>query len=189
MVVNKKKIVGALAIAGTVGLSLLFVSIPSDTLIGYVGTENGYLLMYLIAFMGSITTFAGIPYPLFLINLVAGGFSPIFMGLVSAAGVSTADSFTFFATKKGGALLSEKLYHSFARIAVHIENHPAILTPGLMLYGVVSPLSNDFAVISLSLMQYRYIRVVLPLAVGNVAYNIGIAYLGAYAYSWIVNLF
>ncbi len=180
---------GWITVIATVVVSIVLVSIPSDTLIRYLGTENGYVFMYLIALVGSITTFASIPYPLFLISLAAGGFSPLLIGLTSALGVITADSITFFVARKGRALFGESLEASITKIGVHIERHPHLLTPGLMLYGTLSPLSNDFAVMTLSLMKYRYLEVIPPLAVGNIIYNVAIAYLGIYAYNWIVGLF
>lgn len=172
-----------------VGLSLFFVSIPTDRIVSFVGTENVYIFMYLLAFVGSISTFAGIPYPLFLISFAAGGFNPVLIGLCSALGVVTADSLTFIAVQKGRVLVGERLQASFNRLSTQITKHPQLLTPGLVLYGTLSPLSNDFAVISLSLMRYAYLRVIPPLALGNIFYNFGLAYLGVYAYNWVVGLF
>lgn len=184
----RKKILGFFAIGATIGASLFLVSIPTDTLMEYIGTDNAYLFMYAVAFIGSITTFASIPYPLILIGFAAGGLSPLWVGLASALGVITADTVTFIAARHGRALLSEKVQASFERVSAWITRHPRLLTPGLVAYGTVSPLSNDFAVISLSLMRYTYWRVVLPLAIGNLIYNLSIAYLGVYAYDWVAGL-
>lgn len=189
MRINTKRLASISVVVLTIVLSVLLVMVPSDTLLGYLGTENGYVFMFLIAFVGSITTFASIPYPLFLISLAVGGFNPMLLGLTSAAGVITADSVTFFAVRKGRILLSKKLQDSMTALSSYVNSHPHLLTPGLLLYGTISPLSNDFAVISFSLMKFKYMKVIPPLAVGNIIYNIAIAYLGIYAYEWIVGLF
>jgi membrane protein YqaA with SNARE-associated domain len=186
---NKKKIVGVLTVVVTIGLSLLLISIPTDKLLNNIGTDNAYVFMYLVAFLGSITTFASIPYPLILIGLVAAGMDPLIIGVVSALGVITSDSVTFFVSKKGQILLSKKLQIAFDSLAKYIKKYPRLLTPGLVVYGTVSPLSNDFAVISLSLMKYKYFRVIPPLAIGNILYNVGLAFLGVYAYHWIIGIF
>ncbi len=73
-------------------------------------------------------------------------------------------------------------------VASYVKRYPRLLTPGLVLYGSLSPLSDDFAVVSLSLMRFAYARVVIPLALGNVFYNVGMAYLGVYAYDWVMGL-
>jgi hypothetical protein len=186
--INTKRIFGYLVIVVTVICSLWLVSIPTDTLLGYVGVENVYLFMFLVAFVGSLTTFASIPYPLILLGLAAGGVNPLFIGLASASGVITADSLTFAAVRRGRVLVNDKILGAIERLSTHIKKHPRLLTPGLLMYGTFSPLSNDFAVISLSLMKYKYLRVIPFLAIGNIFYNVGIAFLGVYAYEWIVNL-
>ena len=187
--VNRKRAISYLLIGALVAVSLMLVAIPTDTLIGYVGTENVFLFMFLIAFVGSLSTFASIPYPLILIGLAAGGFNPLLLGLTSATGVIMADSLTFLVTKRGRTLISENTVRSVDIAAAYIKKYPRMLPPGLVLYGTMSPLSNDFAVISLSLMKYKYIRVIPFLALGNIFYNVAIAYFGVYVYDWIINLF
>ncbi|MCA9367760.1 hypothetical protein KC887_05900 [Candidatus Kaiserbacteria bacterium] len=188
MRINKKRIGGLFVVLAMVGLSLALVTIPSDIWINVIGTQNGYLFMYLIAFIGSISTFASIPYPLFLVSLAAGGFNPILIGLTSALGVTTSDSLTFFAARRGRALLSQHLKASFAKLEKQLERHPHWLAPGLIFYGTLAPLSNDFAVISLSLMKYKYLSVIPALAVGNIIYNVAIAYFGVSVYDWVMGL-
>lgn len=186
---NKKKIIGLVTVAATIAFSLYLVSIPTDTLLDAIGPSNAYLFMYVIAFVGSITTFASIPYPLILISLVAGGLNPLGAGALSAMGVITADIVTFFAARRGSALLPEHLAGSLHKIEQRLENHPKLFLPCLTLYGLLSPLSNDFAVISLSMMRYPFWHVVPALAIGNFGYSIGIAFLGVYAYDWVMGIF
>jgi uncharacterized membrane protein YdjX (TVP38/TMEM64 family) len=188
MRLRRKQIGTILVIAATAAVSLLLVILPTEKLVTAVGAENAYLFMYVIAFLGSITTFASIPYPLMLLGLAAGGMNPLLIGLASALGVITADSCTFFLVRRGRSYMSPAIKDSIEALAGYIERYPKLVTPGLVLYGTVSPLSNDFAVMSLSLMNYSYARVVLPLACGNILYSIGIAYLGVFAYDWIVGL-
>ncbi len=184
-----KERLGALAIiGGTIAVAVLLVSVPAEELISYIGTDNVYFFMYLVAFVGSITTFASVPYPLILISLAAGGIDPLTIGLTSAAGVVTANTVTFFVVRKGRTLLGERLEASMQTVASYVKRYPRLLTPGLVLYGSLSPLSDDFAVVSLSLMRFAYARVVIPLALGNVFYNVGMAYLGVYAYDWVMGL-
>jgi uncharacterized membrane protein YdjX (TVP38/TMEM64 family) len=186
---DKKKIFGILAILLTVAFSLFVASVPNSFFTQYIGTENIYLFMYLIALVGSISTFASIPYPLILIGLVGGGANPVYAGLASALGVVSADAFTFFAVQKGKVLLNEKLQKSVEYLGSLIEKYPKLVTPGLLLYGTCSPLSNDFAVITFSLMKFPYLKVALPLAIGNIIYNITLAYYGSGVGSFILNLF
>jgi uncharacterized membrane protein YdjX (TVP38/TMEM64 family) len=120
---------------------------------------------------------------------VGGGADPVYTGLASAFGVISADAFTFFTVKKGSAILNEKIKNSVEYLGEIIKKYPKLVFPGLLLYGTVSPLSNDFAVITFSLMKYNYLKVAIPLAIGNIIYNITLAYYGGGISSFITNLF
>jgi uncharacterized membrane protein YdjX (TVP38/TMEM64 family) len=185
---SRKRVIGILTIIGTIALSLTLVSIPTETLLDTIGSQNAYLFVYLIALLGSITTFASIPYPLILISLVAGGLNPLLAGALSALGVITSDMITFYAARRGSALLPKRVSGSLGKASEWLQKYPKMFFPCLALYGTVSPLSNDLAVISLSLMGYSFWRVIPTLAIGNMIYNIGVAFLGVYAYDWIMNL-
>lgn len=186
---DKSKLIAFIAIVLTIAFSLFVASVPNSFFTEYIGTENIYLFMYLIALVGSISTFASIPYPLILIGLVSGGADPIYTGLASALGVVSADAFTFFAVQKGKVLLNEKLQNSVEHLGEIIKKYPKLVFPGLFLYGTVSPLSNDFAVITFSLMKYNYLKVAIPLAIGNIIYNITLAYYGGGISSFVFGLF
>ncbi|MEL6803883.1 MAG: hypothetical protein AAFO91_08905, partial [Bacteroidota bacterium] len=74
---KKRRWISIVVILSCMGLSLALVSVPSDTILNTIGSQNAYLLMFVLALVGSISTFAGIPYPLFLISFAAGGINPI----------------------------------------------------------------------------------------------------------------
>lgn len=173
---TKRRVTRAIIIICAIVFSLSLSAIPSDTLISLIGSENAYVIMYFIAFMGSISTFASIPYPLFILSFVAGGFDPLYIGIASAFGVITADSITFILVKRGKSLLSQKIKNSIETISEKVKKHPRLLTPGLIAYGTFAPLSNDFVVISFAAMRYHYFRIIPALALGNIIYNIAIAF-------------
>lgn len=186
---SRKTLIGYATIVATILFSVAMVSVPTNTLLGFFGIENAYFFVYMIAFLGSITTFASIPYPLMLLNVVSGGLDPLLAGSLSALGVTTADICTFFVARRGQAIISEKMSRSLTKIGKLINKYPKLYAPSLVAYGIFSPVSNDFAVISLSLMKFSFWRVVPLLAIGNIIYNLSIAFVGVYAYDSIVNLF
>ena len=57
------------------------------------------------------------------------------------------------------------------------------------LYDSLVPLSNDFIVISMGLARYPFWRVMIPLGLGNLVFNISLAYLALYVYGFIKNIF
>lgn len=145
--------------------------------------------MFVLGALGGLTTFSGVPYHLVLMSLAAGGLNPIALGVVTALGVMLGDSTMFLMSKKVAHVLPVSIRHSLSRLSLWLDKWPVLLTPALVLYGTFSPFSNDFIVASLSLLKYSYRRIIIPLAIGNILFNIGLAYIGIYGYDWITNVF
>lgn len=58
---------------------------------------------------------------------------------------------------------------------------PWVVPSALFLYGSLIPFSNDFIVISLGVAHYPFWKVMIPLGLGNITFNIWLAFAGAYA--------
>jgi len=189
MLLKKNTLLTILVIVIFIVVSITLGSIPSETLISFVGSDNAFILMFALGTVAGLTTFTGIPYHLVLMSLAAGGINPIGLGVSTALGVMLGDSTMFLLSKKVQGSLSPKIMSIINNLYRRLESHPALLNPSLFLYGLLSPFSNDFVVASLSIMGYSYQRIIIPLALGNIFYNITLAYLGLYAYDSIVLMF
>lgn len=189
MVVKKRTIQILLILGIFVAISIALGSVSSETLINFVGSDNAFVLMFALGIVGGLTTFSGIPYQFVLMSLAAGGINPIGLGLSTAIGVMIGDSTMFFISKKLKTALSSKTQKIFKKVYKYLEPHPSLINLGLFLYGLLSPFSNDFVVASMSIMGYSYRKIIVPLAIGNIFFNIGLAYLGLYAYDSIIGFF
>ncbi len=178
-----------LAVALFATISYTFATTPTDTILDVIGSENAYVLMFLLGAIGGISTFVGIPYHLILMSLAAGGINPILLGIATAAGVMVGDSTMYILCKNIARSFSPRLQSTLTHLANYLSEHPKLVTPGLIVYGAISPFSNDFIVATMSMSGYRYWRTIIPLAVGNCVFNIALAYLGLYAYSTVIEWF
>ncbi len=175
-----------IAVTLFLGIGLAFATIPTDTIIGYVGIERAPLLMFVLGMIGGLSTFTGVPYHLVLMGLAAGGATPWLLGIATASGVMVGDSTTYLFSRQAKKAVSGRVERWLASVSHVLARHPRLLMPGLMLYGTISPFSNDFIVASLTLMGISYRRIIIPLTIGNMLYNITLAYLGYYFYdSWV----
>lgn len=181
------KVIFIVIIFLTVSVSLAMI--PAEIIINLVGSNNAYILMFILGALGGLTTFSGVPYHLILMSLASGGLNPILLGIVTALGVMIGDSTMFLMSKKVEHVLPLSIQLLLSRVALLLNKWPILLTPGLVIYGTFSPFSNDFIVASLSLLKYSFSRIIIPLAVGNILFNIGLAYIGIYGYDWLINLF
>lgn len=185
-----RKVAGLLAvISAYLAFSILLASFPADDIIDAVGASNAFLLMFILGMIGGFTTFTGIPYHFVLMSLASGGLNPIGLGVSTAMGVMLGDSVMYLLGSRVKTSLPPRIEATVTKFAGHLENHPRWVSPALVLYGSMSPFSNDFAVAPLSMIGYNYWRTIVPLAIGNTMYNIAIAYLGLYAYDSIIDWF
>ena len=179
----------AVAVTIYLSVSVALASVSTDRLIDMVGSENAYLLMLVLGMIGGFTTFTGIPYHLVLMSLAAGGLNPIGLGVATAIGVMTGDSTMYLIGSKVKDSLPPRIQATIERLSGYLVAHPKMVAPTLIAYGTFSPFSNDFVVGSLSVAGYSYWRTIIPLTLGNTLYNIGLAYLGFYAYEAIIGWF
>lgn len=185
---KKKKIIKylprILLILFFISISLFFFLYSSpERLITLIGVQNAYALIFILAFLGGMTTFTGIPYHLVLITLATGGLNPLLLGLSTAIGVMLGDSTSYYVGYQGSVIIPKTLHRILQRIRNFALKYPKILPLFFFLYGSLSPFSNDFIVISMGLSQYPYWRVMVPLGLGNLVFNISLAYLSTQAYS------
>ncbi len=179
----------AMVICVYLAISFTLASFPADTIIDKVGSDNAYVLMFALGMIGGFTTFTGIPYHFVLMSLAVGGLDPVALGVCTAVGVMLGDSTMFLIGKQVKDSLPPRVVATIDHFAEYLLKHPRFVTPALVAYGTVSPFSNDFVVASLSMGGYGYWRTILPLTVGNIFYNIALAYLGLYAYDTIIGWF
>jgi len=177
-------------IALFIGISFYFYAYSSpEKLVYFIGVENAYLLIFILAFIGGITTFSGIPYHLVLITLAAGGLNPVFLGTSTAFGVMLGDTTSYYVGYQGSAIIPR----SFHRILDTIRNfslkHPKLLPLLFFLYGCMSPFSNDFIVISMGLSRYPYWKVIAPLGLGNLVFNVSLSYFATEAHELLKGIF
>jgi membrane protein YqaA with SNARE-associated domain len=185
-----KKILAILPFAIGVAISLVFLFfISPDSIVDYIGVQNAYILMYVIAAASGMTTFNTIPYYPVMIVLATAGVNPIFLGLSSAVGVMTGDSFSYLVGHQGAEIIPKPLLWLFTRIYELAVAHPKLFPVICFLYGCFSPLSNDFITIPSGMAKIPYWRVIVPLGAGNIIFNVTFVYLVIYAYDWVKVVF
>jgi membrane protein YqaA with SNARE-associated domain len=169
--------------------SVFFYYASPAKIISYIGIENAYGLMFILALLGGLTTFSGVPYHAILIMLASGGLNPLYLGLSASFGVMFGDSTSYYIGYNGAQIVPQKIQKYLKRFCVYCLDHPKILPFAFFLYGSIVPFSNDFIVISMGMARYPFWKVMLPLGLGNVVFNTTLAYLAVYAYSFIKHIF
>ncbi len=99
------------------------------------------------------------------------------------------DSIMYVFGRQARMLISPRTEAVLQRYARYLLAHPRLVIFGLFFYGSLSPFSNDFIIVGLTMMGYRYWHIIMPLALGNIVFNVSLAYLGFWyfeaAVSWL----
>jgi membrane protein YqaA with SNARE-associated domain len=160
----------------------------ADYMVELVGIKNAYLLMFFVALLGGLTTFNTVPYYSLLFLLASAGLDPLYLGLASAFGVMRGDTFSYFLGRQGAAIIPIKFQNFFNKLKTLAENNEKLFMLACFVYGSVSPLSNDFISLSAGMARIKYWKVMLPLGLGNIVFNVSFAYLCIYGSSFL-NIF
>lgn len=177
----KKSLHGIILIGIFLLWTLIVFQFSPERIVQALGIENGYLIIFLLAMVGGLNMFTGIPYHLVLVTLGAGGLNPFLLGLSTGIGVMMGDSVSYLVGYHGREVLSPRFQALFGRVYTWALTQPSWRIPlMLFLYGSLIPLSNDVLVIPLGIAHYPYWKLMIPLGLGNIVFNTGAALLGAY---------
>ncbi|MBI2053149.1 MAG: hypothetical protein HYT41_00170 [Candidatus Sungbacteria bacterium] len=102
--------------------------------------------------------------------------APALMQASAAAGVMLGDSTSYYAGMRGGMVAPPKIKGIFEQIYSFSEKHPILLPLFCFLYGALVPFSNDFITISAGIARYSFRRVMIPLGLGNIVFNVALAW-------------
>lgn len=162
--------------------SILIYQFPPDAIVERLGVTNGFVIAFIASFLGGLSTFTSVPYTFVVVTLGAGGLHPLALGLVSAFGLFLGDSTSYLLGYYGHHVVPNGLQEELQKVHEWLMNRKRawVIPIYIFLYGAFFPLSNDFVVISFGLARYPFWRVMIPLALGSIIFNMILAYLGKY---------
>jgi membrane protein YqaA with SNARE-associated domain len=158
----------ALFILMTAGLITLFFFINPEEIVALIGVETGYLLIFLTALIG-ISSFTSASFYATLVALASTGeFHPLLLALVAAPANALGDSIFFFLGHKGRKVLRKRYLQIFSK---WIDRSPDWVAPVIaFLYTSLTPLPQDFLMISLGVAGAKFIRVFIAILLGNAVF-------------------
>lgn len=151
-----------------------------EEIVSTLGTRNGYLVAFIIAFLGGLSLFIVVPYYLAVATLAAGGLHPVILGITAGLGVILGDTTSYLVGYHGQTFLPAFVQRIFKIFSEWVYILPrGALSIILFLYGSSVPFPNDIVTVPLGLARYPYWRMVIPLGAGNIVFNTVIAFLSS----------
>lgn len=169
-------------------VSIFFSIVSPDELITWIGVENAFVFLFLLAFLSGVLAFSGIPYHWVLVAFALSGLNPWLLGAVAALGVTLGDSTSYLIGYYGHSMVPTDWHGIIEKLNAFMAKYPRLVPLFFFVYGSVAPFSNDLIGITMGVARYPIWRVMVPLGLGNVVFNTTLAFLAAYAYGVVLSL-
>jgi hypothetical protein len=166
-------------LAFLLAVALLFVFITPEEVVDYIGVKNTYLVAFLLAVFGGISTVTGVSFFLSVGAFSVGGANPFLLGLYGGLGIFISDSIFFFAARYGVEAFEEKIKPLSLWLISKMEK-VSMGTVLLLVYVYIgfTPFPNDILMIALALMGVSFKRLAPVLLVGSITIVTLTAYFG-----------
>jgi len=146
-------------------MNLVFLYYSPREIVNWIGVENSYLVVFLIAAFGGLSSFtSGVLYAS-LATFASGGASWWLLGIAGGIGIAIGDTILFTLMRTGVQSVPEKWQGRIDRLRDKLTRVPDWLEYlGMYFYLGFTPLPNDIFMFFLATAGYKY-RVVVPMVI------------------------
>jgi membrane protein DedA with SNARE-associated domain len=185
MTKREKYIITGLVIAILCWSVFLYIY-DTQAFVEMLGAKNGYIIMFLVALFGGVSSLGAVTYITTLLTLASGGLSPMYLAIASGIGVSFGDTVYFYLGKRGLRKYITQQKERHQKIKEWIEKISSwfdkksntVLFFGIYLLTALTPIPNDITAMTSGLANRSYIVTVTALVLGNMTYTFLIATFG-----------
>ena len=149
-------------------------------------SQYGYLGIFSISLIGSMSLFIPIPYPIAIFALGANlGFDPLWIAVAAGLG-SAIGEFSGYLIGVGGRKAIGQKYKTKMDFLMKLFKK---FGPVAIFLFALTPLPDDLLFIPLGVMGYSVLRAFIPALIGKFFSNLIIAYSGRWSSEFISTLF
>lgn len=149
-------------------------------------TQYGYLGIFFISLIGSMSLFIPIPYPIVIFTMGGlPGFDPIWIAVAAGFG-SAIGEFSGYLIGVGGRKAIGQKYRKKMDFLMKLFKK---FGPIAIFLFALTPLPDDLLFIPLGVMRYSLLRAFIPALIGKFFSNLIIAYSGRWSIEIISTIF
>ncbi len=164
---------------------LISIYVTPKEIVDYIGVENTYLVSFLLAVFGGLSTVTGVSFFTSVITFSSGGANPFLLGLLGGLGIFISDTIFFFAVRYGIKIFYTNTKPVSLRLVSAIKNVPlSIVLIGVYIYIGFTPLPNDILMIALALVGMSFKQLAPVLMAGSITVVTLVAYSGQIIFNW-----
>jgi hypothetical protein len=157
---------------------LLFYVNPRE-IIDLIGVENSYIVIFITAAIGGLSTFTGLTLFTAIATFAAGGAEPLLLGLAGGLGIFVSDSIFYHLAYLGRKAIPDGWKPFIEKLERWAEDRPLwLVLLATYLYLSFIPLPSDLLMIALALGGYPYRKIAGVLLLGGLTIATLTAYFG-----------
>ncbi|MGD8544893.1 MAG: VTT domain-containing protein [Candidatus Bathyarchaeota archaeon] len=146
--------------------------------------QFGYLGIFLISFLGAVSVFFPIPYPVVIFTL-GNTLEPVWIAVAAGLG-STIGEFSGYGLGFGGRKAINRKYEKRMDLLVKVFNK---FGPIVIFLFALTPLPDDLLFIPLGVMRYSIKKAIVSAFIGKFFMNLIVAYSGRFTIQIIEDIF
>lgn len=145
---------------------LLHYYSPED-IINFIGINNVYTFIFLMALVGGVSTFTSTTFYTTLITLSVGGVNTIIVALLASIGLTLGDMLFYYLGSQSKQCIKKRYENKINRFVSYFEKTgDTIVMVMIFLYSLV-PLPSDILAITLAIAEFPFKKMIIPLLLGN----------------------
>jgi membrane protein YqaA with SNARE-associated domain len=151
--------------------TFLFFAGPTY-IVDVLGVRNGYLLGFIIAAVGGVSTATSVSYFSIVTALAASGLNPFFLGLIMGAGVSIGDTMFFYLGRTGRRSVPEEWDERLDAVLEWLYQRPDwVLSAGVFVWAGFTPFPNDILTIGTGIGNFEAKQILPFILAGNIVFT------------------
>lgn len=160
-------------------VNILFLVFNPREIVEYIKVENSYLIVFIVAAIGGLSTLTGAALFVTIATFAAGGAEPLLLGLFGGIGIFISDSIFFHIAFYGRKAIPLSWENRIEKIKNWIEKHSErkVLTAAYLYMGF-TPFPNDILMIALVIGGYSYKKIIGVVLAGSITAATVTAYIG-----------
>lgn len=171
--------------------SLLLYFVSPAEIIDKIGVHNSYLIAFLLALFGGVSSITTVPYLAALATFAAGGLNIFILTLISVPALTVGDAIFFYLGMRGRKFLYYRpdMKKKIKKITRWVGTHPKWIVPFFVfVYSGFTPFPVDILAIALALVKHPFKSFLIPVFAGNIVYVFIIALAAAQGRSLLMFL-
>ncbi|MFT5849634.1 MAG: membrane protein YqaA with SNARE-associated domain [Patiriisocius sp.] len=177
---NRSALLAYLFIVSIMLWSWLLLTVGPEAVLSWIGAENGYWVMFLVALLGGMSSIGGITYVATIITLASAGLNPAGLALASGLAISIGDTIYYYIGRHGLRILAHgRLQDRIQQVSHWLHNRSRVVLFSVVYgYTAFTPLPNDLLTLTLGITKQPWRTCITALTLGNMTLTYIIAVFG-----------